>query len=177
MKRYTFGLITSLALAGVVATAQATTPPPGQQTPPPGQQQTPPQTPRNTQDKGQEVTLTGCLIQGSGPSVFIIDEAKRSADDKNEKAMSYILAEDPSAKNLDFRTNLNHKVRIVGMLDNRSGAAMGAGSAGAGGVGTGAGTTGAAAGQAGRQDEKNMRKFTAKSVQVLSDSCNSFLVR
>src|SRR5688500_16496590 len=59
MKRSLFGLIGSLALASTLVAAQGTA------------QQPPTET-----QKPVDVVLTGCIIQGSAPTIFILDNAK-----------------------------------------------------------------------------------------------------
>jgi hypothetical protein len=80
-------------------TSQAT--PPAQAAP---QKQVPP-----------EVVLTGCIVQGSSPTVFILDNAKKEPDNANEKGVKYLLAS--AVEDVDLRTHLNHQVRITGEVD------------------------------------------------------------
>ena len=81
-------------------TAQATQ---AAQAPAP-QKQTPP-----------EVILTGCIVQGSSPTVFIFDNAKKDPSSTTEKGVRYLLAS--VVEDIDLRTHLNHEVRITGEVD------------------------------------------------------------
>ena len=62
-----------------------------------------------------EVTLTGCVVQGSSPTVFILDNAKIDPASTTEKGVKYILAS--AVEDVDLRTHLNKEVRIVGEVD------------------------------------------------------------
>ena len=68
---------------------------------------------------GADVTLTGCLVQGSSPTVFIIENAKTSTASPSDKGKSYVLTVAPSAT-VDLRSQLNHQVRIVGLTDDKA---------------------------------------------------------
>ena len=107
-----------------------------QQTPP-----TPPQTPQTIAD----TTLTGCLIQGSGPTVFIVDNAKADPKSTTEKGARYIVI--ASAEDLNLRQHLNHEVRITGKVD---------------GTVPVAGT---------KVEEKDLPKLNAKAVVMVSNTC------
>lgn len=83
-------------------------------------QQTPPQTPPQTQppatqgDQKKDVTLTGCLIQGSAPTVFLFDNAKVDKKSPTEKGVRYLVT--VSAEDLDLRPHLNHEVQMIGQI-------------------------------------------------------------
>lgn len=62
-----------------------------------------------------DVTVTGCLVQGSGPSVFILDHARLDPRDTTEQEKTYLLI--ASASEVDLRPNLNHEVRVSGAAD------------------------------------------------------------
>ena len=82
MKRFAIGLLASLAVATSLVAAQEQAKPAAAD-----QQKNPP-----------DVSVTGCLTQGSGPTVFILDNARMNPRDQNEKAKSYLLVaatEDP----------------------------------------------------------------------------------
>ena len=79
MKRQTIGVFTSLAVAAILVTAQVSA------------QSTPPQPQQPQQEKQMEVTLTGCLIQGSGPTVFVLDKAKKNPTDRDEAGQSFVV--------------------------------------------------------------------------------------
>ena len=107
-----------------------------QQTPP-----TPPQTPQTIAD----TTLTGCLIQGSGPTVFIVDNAKADPKSTTEKGARMIVI--AAAEDLNLRQHLNHEVRITGKVD---------------GTVPVAGT---------KVEEKDLPKLNAKAVVMVSNTC------
>src|SRR6185295_6941605 len=90
MKRTAMGLFVGVALATGVVAAQSssTSQQPPQQQPPQQQQQQPPQ--QQQKDK-PDVTLTGCLSQGSSPTVFILDNAKLNVEDRGEKGKIFVL--------------------------------------------------------------------------------------
>ncbi|HVQ42285.1 MAG TPA: hypothetical protein VMS54_08765 [Vicinamibacterales bacterium] len=106
------------------------------QDPPPAQAQKPPT---------QEITLTGCLIQGTTPTVFIFDKARKDPKSPTEKAVKYVVV--PTAADLSLRPHLNHEVQIVGVWDGRT----------------------APAGD--KVEEKDLPRFTAKSVTMVADTC------
>jgi hypothetical protein len=62
-----------------------------------------------------DVTLTGCIVQGSSPTVFILDNAKKDPADAKEKGVRYLLAS--VSEDVDIRTQLNHQVRVVAEVD------------------------------------------------------------
>jgi hypothetical protein len=75
-------------------------------------------TPQSTDSQKQmppEVTLTGCIVQGSSPTVFILDNAKKDPASTTEKGVRYFLAS--TVEDIDVRAHLNHQVRIVAELD------------------------------------------------------------
>jgi hypothetical protein len=94
MKRFFGASIASLALAVTVAA------------------QTPAQDPSKDQQKVPDVTLQGCVTQGSGPTVFILNNARVRPDDKNEKSKSFVIV--AGAEDLALQKHLNHEVTITG---------------------------------------------------------------
>jgi hypothetical protein len=140
----------ALAFAGVVlatsiAVAQSA-PPTQQQTPPPQQQTPPPQTPQT--QKAPEISLTGCIIQGSAPSIFLFSGAKKDPDDAKEIGQTYFLVAD--AADLNFKPHLNHSVRLTGTAELKTPPVVPPG---------------------GKVAEKDLLKFTAKSATMVSDRC------
>jgi hypothetical protein len=131
MKRTVVGLCLSLAFATVMVAAQ-TTPPPAQD-----QQKTPDQ------------SLTGCLTQGSGPTVFILDNARRNASDRAEKGARYLIVE--AGEDLGLKSHLNHEVTVTGAPEAKML------------------TTPPAAGQ--KPIEKDLPKFSVKTVTEIADRC------
>ena len=141
MKRQVIGFLASVMAASALIAAQTQNPPPKPATPqsPEQSQQTP---------SKADVTLTGCLIQGSSPAVFILDNAKQKADDKTEKAQSYVVTQ--GAEDLPLAANLNHEVSVMGSAETK------------------------AAPPAGQKvAEKDMPRFTAKSVTLVADRCTA----
>ena len=65
--------------------------------------------------KFKEVSLTGCLVQGTGPDVFILENAKADPRNASEKGWTYFLASGAAA--VSFREHLNNEVRIDGMAE------------------------------------------------------------
>jgi hypothetical protein len=113
MKRAALSLILSFAVAGSLYAAEAQSP----QSPPaaPAAAQAPsPQSPAGVQanqDKTTDITVTGCLIQGSAPNVFVLEDAKMSTGAPGDKGKSYLVVVSGAA---DLKPHLNHQVRIVG---------------------------------------------------------------
>ena len=129
----TFAVCLAVGAGASAMQQQAQTPPPDPQA------QTQPQKPAT-----QEITLTGCLIQGTTPTVFIFD-AKKEPKSPTEKAVKYVVV--PSAQDLSLRPHLNHEVQIVGVWDGRTAPATG------------------------KVEEKDLPRFTAKSVTMVADTC------
>ena len=120
MKRAALSLMLSFAVAGSLYAAQnSPSSQPSQQpsSPPAAQPASPaPQSPAappasQSSQKPADVTLTGCLVQGSSPSVFILENAKASTDPATAKGKSYVIQVSGAA---DLKPHLNHQVRIVG---------------------------------------------------------------
>ena len=131
-------LITTFAVCfsvGVGASAMQQT----QQANPPAQQ-TQPQKPTT-----EEITLTGCLVQGTTPTVFLFENAKKDPKSPTEKAVKYVVVAGP--QDLSLRSHLNHEVQIVGVWDGRTAPATG------------------------KVEEKDLPRFTAKSVTKVADTC------
>ena len=138
MKQLALGLAASLFSATALL-AQGAPPPPPTQNPPAAPQ---------AQAKVPDVTLTGCLIQGSSPTVFILENAKISKDDTNEKARTFVLAS--AGEDLSFKPHLNHEVRVTGMAEAKVSPATQAGQ---------------------KVEEKDLPKLSAKSVTMVADRC------
>jgi len=137
MKTAVTALVVCFAFAISVAGFQGQTgqTPPTQQ-PPPTEQK--PATP--------EVTLTGCVIQGSSPTVFIFDNAKKDPKSTTEKGVRYVAV--IAAEDVDLRKNLNHEVQMTGHIELK------------------------AAPPAGQKvEEKDLPRFSAKALTSLSDTC------
>ena len=136
MKRHSVVLVGSLVMAGALVAAQ------GGQTPP----QNPPEQKRPAPI---EITLTGCLIQGSSPEVFILDNATAASADRADTAARYILAE---WADFNVKAHLNHEVTITGSADSKVAAMPKPGQ---------------------KSDDKDLPKLTAKSVTMISDKCTA----
>ena len=159
MKRTLMGLFASVVLAGTMVAAQDSPAAPGQQPPSsppasPRQQPTPPPSApaaaaAATDQKAPDVTITGCLVQGSGPTVFILENAKSSTAPATEKGQKYVLDAASGAK-VEFTSHLNHQVRIVGMADTKAGEAA-----------------------APSSNEKDLPKLSARTVTMVADTCPS----
>ena len=96
MKRQALAFVASLACAGALVAAQSAPPPP--------------QTPADPAQKPQEISLTGCLTQGSAPNVFILENAKVKPEDQNEKGATFVLV--ASKAEMSFKPHLNHSVKM-----------------------------------------------------------------
>jgi hypothetical protein len=131
MKARFLGLMASVILGSTLVAAQATTPP-------------------QTQPKTQvpEVTLVGCIVQGSAPTIFILENAKKDPANPNEKGMTYFLV--AAAEDLTFRPHLNHEVRLTGTLEQRTPPIPPPGE---------------------KVPEKDLIKFSAKSATMVADRC------
>ena len=111
--------------------------------------QTPPAPPAAVQPAA-EVTLKGCLVQGSGPTVFLLQNAKLSTAPATEKGKTYILAK--ATEDLNFVKELNHEVTIAGTPELKMAPAP-------------------AAGQT--VPEKDLPRLSAKSVTMIADKCSA----
>jgi len=132
MKRQMFGVLAGVMAASALIAAQATsTPPPQQPDKPSG-----------------DVTITGCLTQGSSPAVFILDNARQKVDDKTEKAESYVVV--AAGEDLPLAENLNHEVSVMGSAHVAS-----------------------ATPPAGKVAEKDMPRFAAKTLTSVADRCTA----
>jgi hypothetical protein len=134
MKRQVIGVLASVMAASALIAAQSGTTPPQSATPKPS----------------SDITVTGCLTQGSSPAVFILDNARQKPDDKTEKGQSYVIV--ASAEDLPLAANLNHEVSATGSADAKVAAP-------------------APAGQ--KAGEKDMPRFSAKSLTLVADRCTA----
>ena len=142
MKNVVSALVASFAITAGVAVLQAqqsATPPP----PPPAAptQQTDPAPP--------DVKLTGCLVQGSGPTVFIFENAKKDTKSTTEKGVSFMVV--ASAADVNLRDHLNHQVEISGKADTKPAPVTGAG----------------------KIEEKDLPTLSAKVVTLVSNTCST----
>jgi hypothetical protein len=139
----TFGAAIAITLAGTAGTQAQQVP--VTQSPPPNvpQRRTP-----------AELVLTGCIVQGSTPAVFLFD-AKKDPTSAVEKAERYLLI--PAAEDVVLRPHLNHVVRITGELELKVSAMP---------MTPSMRPTSAAPG-----DERSMQRVNVKNLTVVSDKC------
>jgi hypothetical protein len=130
MKRFVLASIASLTLAVAAVSAQEPQNPPADQKAPPS------------------VTLQGCVIQGSSPTVFILDNARIKPEDKTEKGKTYVIV--AGTEDLQLQKHVNHEVTITGSAEAKVAPVPPAGQTVA---------------------EKDLPKLTAKSVVMVSDRC------
>jgi hypothetical protein len=171
MKDKLFSVFAAMALAGTMVVAQDS---PGQSPARPQPPASPPAPPSASQAQPPEQTITGCLVQGSGPSVFLLENAKMSTSTSvsSQSRESQAQADRSSAAttsgttyvvtaagaSADLKSQLNHQVTIVGTLTPAPSAAAPAPSQ-------------SAANQ--RVNEQALPRITAKSIMKLADTCAS----
>jgi hypothetical protein len=109
------------------------------------QDPTTPQTPQKP--AVAEVTLTGCLVQGSTPAVFIFENVRKDPKNTTEPAVKYIVM--ASTEDLNLRSHLNHQVRIVGLPDAK-----------------------VAPPTSQKVEEKDLPRLSAKSLTLVADTCS-----
>jgi uncharacterized protein YdeI (BOF family) len=187
MKRTIVGSLASVFVASALVAAQGASSAPSQapaaaQSAPAAASAQAPSTPGSTtvvvqqksdSDKDKkDITLTGCLVQGSSPSVFILEDARPSTQASSESGKSYIVTAIDSG--LDIKGNLNHRVTIVGASPMVVAARGGAE------VAVGAPAPGSSARVEVEKDddkvtvkveEKDMPKLVARTVMSISTSC------
>jgi hypothetical protein len=122
MRRQIFGVILGTTLATALVAAQG--------------------------DRVKDVTLTGCLVQGSTPAIFLLEGARIDLDSKDEKAKTYFL----SAAVPDLRANLNKQVRIIGQAETKEPPAPPAGQ---------------------KVSEQDLPKLSVKTISAVADRCTS----
>jgi len=168
MKDKLFSLFAAIAMAGTMAAAQdrqapTTSPYPASPSLPQSSSTTSPTT--QTEDE----SLTGCLVQGSGPSVFLLENAKITAEVRAMKpstatdqpgsaassrsdAKTYVVT--VSAVSVDLKGQINHQVTITG-------------------TGEPAVVSAPASPPSARMNEKDLPKFTARTVTKIADTCSN----
>lgn len=85
------------------------------QTPPPPNPKPPVQT--SAKSTQAEITVTGCLVQGSAANVFILQNAKRDPLSADEKGARYVVV--PTTEDLVLKPHISHQVRVLGVPDGR----------------------------------------------------------
>lgn len=97
MKRNLLGTLVAIALATPLVAAS-------------------PQDPQKTNPK--DITLTGCVIQGSAPTVFLLDNARVNTQDPSEKGRTFVIVE--ATQDLNVKTHLDHEVTITGKAEDKT---------------------------------------------------------
>jgi hypothetical protein len=111
--------------------------------------QTPPPAAAPQGEKGmKDVTLTGCLVQGSAPAIFLLEDARLNPEDKNEKAKKYFV----TAAAPDLKANLNKEVRIIGQAETKEPPTPPAGQ---------------------KVAEQDLPKLAVKTIAAVADRCTS----
>lgn len=95
-----------------------------------------------------DLTLTGCLVQGSSASVYLFDNAKRDPKSQTEKGARYLVV--INAEDLPLRQNLNHEVEMTGSIELKAPPPPGQ-----------------------KAEEKDLSLFKTKSVTSVSDTCTA----
>jgi hypothetical protein len=143
MKRNVFSVIASVIIAGTLVGAQNA--PSQEPAPAPAAAPAPAPAASPSQDSPDDTTLRGCLIQGSGPTSFVLENAKLSTDPAGTKGKSYAV--EISAEPDQIKSILNSHVQIVGKAEKESSS------------------------DDKKSDEKNMPKLTAKRISRLAATC------
>jgi hypothetical protein len=97
--------------------------------------------------KPADITVTGCLIQGSGPSVFILDNARLNPNDATEHSRRFLIVN--QVEDLNLTTQLNHEVALSGTPNYKTSADP----------------------QATKIEEQNLPTLTTKSMVLVADRC------
>jgi hypothetical protein len=139
MKRHVLSLIVASVFATGLVAAQGS-----------GAQQPPAQNPPQQAQKAAETVITGCVIQGSSATVFILETARLNPQDRNEKVKTYVLV--AGTEDLKFADHLNHEVRVTGLAEAKTIPTPPAGQ---------------------KVPEKDLPKLTAQSVTMVADRCTT----
>ena len=189
MKRMLMGLLVSVAATGTMLAAQVPSPG-GSQSAQPGQSQPSPRDPAMTPGAGNaaDTTVTGCLVQGSGPTVFLLKDAQMTAaastiaprdmgspagSSSNSPAGASSSASAAADKSSVVDRGTTYRLDASGdkavdfktHLNHQVSITGKIDSKGA--------TTAAAAAAVDKLDEKALAKFTATSVTKLADTCSA----
>jgi hypothetical protein len=191
MKRMLMGLLVSVATTGTMLAAQV--PSPGASQPvQPGQSQPSPRDPAMTPGAGTaaDTTVTGCLVQGSGPNIFLLKDAKMTAAasataprdmgsaagssssspaDASSSASASAAADKSSVvdRGTTYRLDASGDKAVDFKTHLNHQVSL------TGKIDSKAATTAAAAGAVDKLDEKALAKFTATSVTKLADTCSA----
>ena len=140
MKRTVLGWIVGAVAATSIVTAQAAR----------SAQGSAGAAPKDAQEKAADISMTGCVAQGSSASVFILASAKLKSDDPNEKAKTYVLVN--QVEDLDLKGHINHEVTVTGVAEAKTPPVPPAGQ---------------------KVNEKDLPRFTAKAFVMVADRCTT----
>lgn len=98
--------------------------------------------------RGAEVTLIGCLVQGSTATTFLLDRARLDPQSKTEKPKTYVVV--PATDAVALPPQVNHEVAIKGMAEQKTIPAPEPGK---------------------KVAEKDLPKLRASSLMAVSDTC------
>jgi hypothetical protein len=190
MKRTFLGLLVSVAMTGTMVAAQdGRVPSPGQSQPSPVDQSQP--SPRDpavapSSSSATETTVTGCLVQGSGPTVFLLQDAKPSAaavssvtsrdsaavaGSSNDAAGASVSASASSSmldRGTTYRLDMSSGAKDLNFKTHLNQQVTVTGK-----LDSKAATTAAAAGAVDKIDEKSLAKFSATTVTKIADTCSA----
>jgi len=107
-----------------------------------------PAAPAQDQKTPPDVTLMGCLIQGSGPAVFLLDNARPTNEDPKTAGKTYVLA--TTMTEVDFKSHVSHEVTITGTVDEKIAPVPPPGQ---------------------KVPEKDLSKLWAKNLSMVADKC------
>jgi hypothetical protein len=75
-------------------------------------------TPAEQLPKTIDVTVTGCVIQGTDPKTFLLDNARMNPKDSREAAKRYWLASE--VEDMPMKDLVNHEVTATGVVVARA---------------------------------------------------------
>jgi hypothetical protein len=166
MKRNVLSLCAGIAMAGSFVAAQAPQEPaasaPAVVSAPAAPQA---DQARQSARPAADVTLTGCLVQGSSPTVYILENARSGAAESSSmagasaeaKGLSYLVS--ATATTVDLKSQINHQVSVTGTTEKAAASVA-------------ASPSGEASASADRKmSEKDLPKLSAKTVIKIGDTC------
>jgi hypothetical protein len=65
-----------------------------------------------------DVTVTGCLVAGTAPKTFLLDNARLNPKDSREVAKRYLLTSE--VEDMPLKDLVNHEVTATGVVVSRS---------------------------------------------------------
>jgi len=173
MKNHFGTVVAAIALSGTLIAAQASAPPSPSPSQAASQEQSPSIPSPTTQTEDQ--SLTGCLIQGSAPAIFLLENARATVEaasvmpsgsassaaqgDRSttssgaSRGLTYLVT--ASAASVDLKGQLNHQVTITGTGDTEV-----------------VSTPAQAPSPNARMNEKDLPKLAAKTVTKIADTCS-----